>query len=68
MENLTNFTHGEQVFIMQSDPEGKKIYFDMAVNHGRDIYCLNLEDHSIEPLIYDMAHDNRTHYLRPDDK
>lgn len=68
MENLTNFNQGEQVFIMQSDPDGKKIYFDMAVNHGRDIYCLNLKDNSIDPLIFDITHDNRTPYLSQDGK
>ncbi|MCF7832577.1 MAG: hypothetical protein K9N05_03235 [Candidatus Marinimicrobia bacterium] len=68
MENLTNFTHGEQVFIMQSDPDGKKIYFDMAVNHGRDIYCLDIENKTIDPLIFDIAYDNRTPNLSPDAK
>ncbi|MEA2077827.1 MAG: hypothetical protein U9O95_07405, partial [Candidatus Marinimicrobia bacterium] len=68
MENLTNFSTGEQVFIMQADPAGKYIYFDMAINHGRDIYRLNLEDNSMDPLIFNISYDNRTPYLSPDGK
>jgi WD40-like Beta Propeller Repeat len=66
MINLTNFTKGEQVFIMQAAPDGRKIYFDMAVNHGRDIYCLDLIDNNIEPIIFDVEYDNRTPFLSPD--
>lgn len=68
MVNLTNFTTGEQVFIMQADPEGDHIYFDMAVNHGRDVYRLDLNDNSVQPLIFDIKYDNRTPYLAPDGK
>ena len=66
MENLTNFSGGEQVFIMQADQDGDYLYFDMAVNHGRDIYRLNLEDHQVQPLIFDSKYDNRTPELSPD--
>jgi Tol biopolymer transport system component len=68
MVNLTNFSNGEQVFIMQADPSGSYLYFDMAVNHGRDIYRLDLSDNSVEALIFDPEYDNRTPYLSPDGK
>ncbi len=66
MSNLTNFSHGEQIFIMQTDKEGKHIYFDMAFNHGRDIYQLDLSNAKISPFVYDVMHDNRSPYLSPD--
>jgi len=68
MNNLTNFSTGEQVFIINSDVDGDYLYFDMAVNHGRDIYRLDLKDNSIEPIVYDIKHDNRTPQLSPDGK
>ena len=66
MVNLTNFKHGEQVFILKSDKEGKYIYFDMAVNHGRDIYRLELSSGEISPFIFNSEHDNRAPALSPD--
>ena len=68
MENLTNFSTCEQVFIINSDSEGNYLYFDMAVNHGRDIYRLDLKDHQIQPFVYNNEHDNRTPQLSPDGK
>ena len=65
MKNLTNFTHGEQVFIMQIHPDGKTIYFDMAINHGRDIYSLDLESGDIQPYIFNISYDNRTPFITP---
>lgn len=63
MTALTDFTKGEQIYIMQSDPQGNYIYFDMAVNHGRDIYRLDLHSGDIEPLVFDIRHDNRTPFI-----
>ncbi len=68
MENLTDFSEGEQVFIMQSDPQGRYLYFDMAVNHGRDIYRLNTESGNMEPFIFDIQYDNRTPFVTGDGK
>jgi hypothetical protein len=68
MENLTHFTHGEQIFIIEADPNGKTIYFDMAVNHGRDIYTLDIKTGAVDALIYKAEHDNRTPKLSPDGK
>ncbi|MDZ7821915.1 MAG: hypothetical protein U5N26_08935 [Candidatus Marinimicrobia bacterium] len=68
MENLTDFSEGEQIFIMQSDPQGRYLYFDMAVNHGRISYRLNTEGGNIEPLIFDIQYDNRTPFVTGDGK
>ncbi|MFA6618729.1 MAG: hypothetical protein WCT23_06660 [Candidatus Neomarinimicrobiota bacterium] len=65
MTNLTLYSHGEQVYIMQVDQNGRYIYFDMATNHGRDIYQLDLENEKISPAIYNVSYDNRMPYLCP---
>lgn len=68
MENLSDFSHGEQVFMISAAPDGQSLYFDMAVNHGRDIYRMDLENRQVTPLIFDPRHDIRTPFIAPDGK
>lgn len=58
MRAVTHFTDGEQVYTLRAHPNGKELIFDMALMHGRDIYSLNLENQSIQPLIQSKF-DNR---------
>jgi hypothetical protein len=66
MDALTAFTYGEQVYMMHADPKGQYIYFDMAINHGRDIYRLDTGTGQITPLIFDNICDNRTPFVTAD--
>lgn len=66
MQDLTNFKQGEQVFVLHAVPDGSALYFDMALNHGRDIYRLDLKDSAVQPFIFDARSDNRTPFISAD--
>jgi Tol biopolymer transport system component len=65
---LTDFNNGEQVFTIDVSPDGKKIIFDMALIHGRDIYSLDIKTKEIIPVVKDEDHDNRSPVASPDGK
>ena len=63
---LTFFKNGEQVFNPKFSPDGKKIYFDYAFEHNRDVAVLDLETKNIEYLFEDPDIDTRTVSFSPD--
>lgn len=65
---ITAYGTGEQIFSIDVDKAEENIYFDMAENHGRDIYRLSLSDYSVTPLIKNKKNDNRTPVLSADGK
>ncbi|MDD3095488.1 MAG: hypothetical protein PHD63_04515, partial [Candidatus Marinimicrobia bacterium] len=66
MEKMTDFSQGEQVFVLHAAADGTAIYFDMALNHGRGIYRLDLLNNNIQPFIEDPRWDNRTPFVSAD--
>ncbi|MEA3500772.1 MAG: hypothetical protein U9R41_07140 [Candidatus Marinimicrobia bacterium] len=65
---LTDFNNGEQVFTIDVSNDGKKIIFDMALIHGRDIYSLDIKTKEIAPIVQNEDYDNRTPVISPDGK
>lgn len=63
---LTFFDNGEQVYNPKFSPDGKKIYFDYAFEHNRDIAVLDLETKNIDYLFEDPDVDTRTPSFSPD--
>jgi len=65
---LTDFNNGEQVYTIDVSGDGKKIIFDMAITHGRDIYSLDIESKEIMPIEKTYDYDNRMPTISGDGK
>lgn len=62
---LTNYKDGEQVHNPVFHPDGKHIAFEYSFQGSKDIYLINIEDGSIEPVLSSVV-DERNPAFTPD--
>lgn len=65
IERLTQFKNGEGVFAPRFSPDGSKIVFSQARNHGRDVKVLDVERKEITDVIANRG-DARNPMFSPD--